>query len=237
MRHWHRWLFLALLLPLVAVANAQKKSVRPGINRVFEDPDIKVWIGRFEGESREIAARCSQILAACKIRPGMSVADIGAGTGLFSRLFASAVGPQGRVYAVDIAARFVQHIQQTCEKEGIKNVRGVVCTPTSVELEPGSIDVAFICDTYHHFEFPTRTMRSIHRALRPSGQVIIIDFHRIEGVSEEWVLRHVRAGQATVTKEIESVGFRFVGESKLLKDNYFLRFEKVTKNSVAPAVR
>jgi predicted methyltransferase len=108
-------------------------------------------------------------------------------------------------------------------------VAGVVCTADSVKLPPASIDVAFVCDTYHHFEFPFRTLASIYEALRPGGQLIVIDFHRIEGKSREWVLNHVRAGQDVVTKEIQASGFKLLGEEKLLSENYFLRFEKVER--------
>lgn len=104
--------------------------------------------------------------------------------------------------------------------------------PDSVNLPEGSIDLAFICDTYHHFEFPYRTMESIHRALKPGASVILVDFHRIEGQSSEWVLSHVRAGQEVFAKEISEAGFRQVDEKKnLLKESYFVRFEK----SDAPA--
>ena len=65
-----------------------------------------------------------------------SVLDIGAGTGLFTRMLAGRVGPQGHVYAVDIAQNFVDHVEQSCQKEGLKNVEGVLCTATSCELPP-----------------------------------------------------------------------------------------------------
>jgi predicted methyltransferase len=94
-------------------------------------------------------------------------------------------------------------------------------------LPEQSVDFAFICDTYHHFEFPLKTMASIHKALKPGGLVVVIDFHRIEGKSREWVLGHVRAGQEVFTKEIEQSGFRTAGEEKgLLQENYFARFVK-----------
>src|SRR5258708_6623529 len=70
------------------VSTAQEKSVRPGINKPFENPDLKDFLNKFEGESREIAAHAKEIVAACKIQPGMVVADVGAGTGLFTRRFA-----------------------------------------------------------------------------------------------------------------------------------------------------
>jgi ubiquinone/menaquinone biosynthesis C-methylase UbiE len=205
----------------------QDKSVRPGINQPFENPDVKEFVGKFEVESREVFAQRRALVAACKLKPGMAVADIGAGTGLFTRLFAKEVGDRGKVYAVDIAPKFIQHIEQTCRESGLQNVIGVVCKTDSAGLPERSIDLAFICDTYHHFEFPFKTMASIHRALRPGGRLVLVDFKRIPGVSSEWVLNHVRAGQEIVTKEILSTGFKLVGEPKLLKDNYCLVFEKV----------
>lgn len=218
---------LALLTLALSAGICQEKSVRPGINDPFRDPDVKEYIGKFETESREIYAERKQIMDVCPVRPGMTVADIGAGTGLFTRMFATAVGPEGKVYAVDIAPKFIDHIEKTCKESGINNVIGVVCTPSSVELPANSIDLAFICDTYHHFEYPHNTMASIHRALRPGGKVVVIDFRRIEGTSREWVLNHVRAGQEVFTKEIVSNGFKLVDEKKFLKENYCLVFEKV----------
>ncbi len=223
---------LAILTLSIGLAAGQEKSVRPGINQPFENPDLKKYIGVFEGESREIFSHRTDIVAACKLKLGMVVGDIGAGTGLFSRLFASEVGAQGKVYAVDIAPKFIEHVEKTCKDAAIKNVVGVVCTPTSATLPAASIDIAFICDTYHHFEFPAKTMRSIHQALRPGGRLILIDFKRVQGVSTDWVMNHVRAGQEVFTKEILESGFRQVAELKLLKDNYCIVFEKVVAGAM-----
>jgi ubiquinone/menaquinone biosynthesis C-methylase UbiE len=222
-----RALVALAILSFIQLVTAQEKSVRPGINKPFENPDVPEYIGKFETESREIFVQRKEIVAACELKPGMSVADVGAGTGLFTRLFAKEVGTRGKVYAVDIAPKFIKHVEKTCKDAGIDNVTGIVCTADSVRLPPKSVDQVFICDTYHHFEFPFRTMASIHEALRPGGKVILIDFHRIEGKSREWVLNHVRAGQDVVVKEIESSGFKKVAEKKLLKENYFLVFDKI----------
>ena len=213
---------------------AQEKSVRPGINDRFKNPDVKEFLGKFEVESRELYAQRREIVAACRLKPGMAVADVGAGTGLFTRLFAQEVGPAGLVYAVEIAPRFLEHIKQTSAAEGLKNVKTVLGSQTSTELPTESIDLAFICDTYHHFEFPFRTMLSIHHALKPGGQLVLIDFHRIEGKSSPWILGHVSAGQDVFVKEITSIGFKLAGEEKFLKENYFARFVKVEKKSAGP---
>src|SRR5262245_55932148 len=216
---------LIVCFPALLPATAQEKSVRPGINKPFENPDLKEFIQKFEGESREIAAHARDIVAACKLKPGMVVADVGAGTGSFTRKFAEAVGEKGKVFAVDIAPTFLRHIEKTCREGKLTNVETVLCDQFSTKLPKDSVDLVFVCDTYHHFEFPQRPLQSIHDALRPGGQVILIDFHRIKGNSSEWVMGHVRAGQEVFVREITAAGFAVAGEEKILKENYFVRFE------------
>lgn len=223
-----RFLFVAIALTPVVAVRAQEKSVNPGINKNFENPDVSEFVGRFEKEGRDAFDHSQEIVAALKLKPGMAVADIGAGTGLFSRKFSPLVGESGKVYAVDISDEFVNHIADLARAQKLKNIIGVVCKPDSVELPPASVDLAFICDAYHHFEFPQKTMRSIHQALRPHGQLVLIDFHRIPGVSSDFVLGHVRGGQEVFAAEVIDAGFKQVEEKKdLLKESYFLRFEKL----------
>ena len=205
---------------------AQEKSVRPGINKSFEKPDVAQFVERFEREGREVYDHRVEIIAACNLKPGMIVADVGSGTGLFTRMMAPQVVEGGRIYAVDIAKEFVQHVETTCQDAGLTNVRGIVCKPDSVELPDESIDLAFICDTYHHFEFPYKTMRSIYRALRPGGQVVLVEFHREENTSSDWVLNHVRANQETFVNEIKLAGLEVVDEKDFLKTSYWMRFKK-----------
>ncbi len=240
-RRWRRWL-AAWVLAVAAAAvswrsappvflTAQEKSVRPGINDSFRRPDLQKYLKTFEGESREIAAKRKEIVAACGVRPGMHVADIGAGTGLFTRLFAREVGPDGKVYAVDISDTFLDYIATTSREQGLANVVTVKGTDHSPNLPEGNIDLAFICDTYHHFEFPLRMMTQIHKALKPGGRVVLIDFHRIPGKSSEWILNHVRAGQEVFEREIAECGFKKVHEDRQigLKENYFVVFEKIER--------
>lgn len=215
---------------------AQEKSVKPGINDSFKNPDPKEFVERFEVESREVYLHRDKIVAACRLRPGQTVADIGAGTGLFTRLFAPVVGPTGRVIAVDIAREFLLHIKDTAADLGQTNVETLLCTADSTELQENTVDVAFICDTYHHFEFPQKTMASLHRALKPGGRVIVVDFKRLPGVSREWTLNHVRAGQEVFEREIVDAGFKKTREeTKLLEENYFVEFTKGESPKTGPA--
>ncbi|MHB8973513.1 MAG: class I SAM-dependent methyltransferase [Pirellulaceae bacterium] len=208
-------------------AHAQKESVKPGINDSFKDPKVTNFVERFEREGREIYDKRNEAVEACGIKEDMAIADVGAGTGLYTRLFAAKTGPKGKVYAVDIAQKFIDHIVRSCQEEKLNNVVGVVCKADSVELPANSVDLVFICDTYHHFEFPQSTMRTIHAALRPGGIVCLVDFERIEEVSSAWTLGHVRVGKEGVRKEVEEAGFELVDEVKgLFKDNFFLKFRK-----------
>ena len=219
-----------LILTLIATCPlyAQEKSVNPGINKSYDTPNVAEFVERFEREGRDAFDHRKEVVAALGLKEGMAVADVGAGTGLFTRLFSPLVGPQGKVYAVDISDEFVAHVEKIANQQKMENIVGVVCKADSAELPPNSVDLAFICDTYHHFEFPGKTMRSIHKALKPKGQVVLIDFHRTPGQSSAWVIGHVRAGQEVFTQEIVAAGFKPVEEKKdLLKESYFVRFEKV----------
>jgi predicted methyltransferase len=230
------WVLALVLAAACGHAAAQQKSVNPGINKPFDNPNVQEFIGLFEREGRDAFDHRQEIVRECRITPGMTVADVGAGTGLFTRMFSPLAGPKGRVYAVDVSDEFVEHVEKTAKEEGLTNVVGVVCTPDSVNLPPESIELAFICDTYHHFEFPERMLASIHRALKSNGQLVLIDFHRIQGQSSDWIMSHVRAGQEAFVKEIVAAGFRQVDEKKgLLKESYFVRFEKAaTPDRAAP---
>ena len=225
----------ACLLILAACAApapqlAPEASVKPGINASYLDPDLDVdeWIARFEGESREIFTHRAALAAAVGIEPGDEVADVGAGTGLFLEPFARAVGPRGTVYAVDIVPAFIEHMTQRIAEVGLERVVPHLCSEDSIDLPARSLDKVFICDVYHHFEYPRHTMTSIHRALRRGGEVVLVDFERIPGVSREWVLGHVRAGKDEVLAELDAFGFDLVEELEVpgLTENYVLRLRK-----------
>lgn len=202
----------------------------PDINKDFLDPnmDVQRWIDRFELESREIYAGRQSILKATGVKPGQRIADIGAGTGLFTRLFAEATGPSGWVFAVDISPNFIEHIRTQLDKSDIRFASPVLSSQKSITLPPNSIDLAFVCDTYHHFEFVPETVQSIHSALIEGGTLVVIDFERIPGKSRQWVIDHVRGDKNRFREEIEAGGFEFVEEVAIpeFEENYLLKFKK-----------
>ncbi len=224
------WLAAACAAPAAAPDGPiDEQPVREGLNTAFLEEDLRIdeWVARFELESREIAAQRSEIVAELALEAGEEVADIGAGTGLFLVPLSEAVGDEGTVYAVEISPGFVEHLSERAHTEGLVNIEVVLCTERECLLPKRAIDVALICDTYHHFTYPRTTLASLYHALRPGGRLFVIDFERIPGVSSEWLLGHVRAGEEQVIAEIEEAGFSFEGEREVgLVDNYMLRFER-----------
>ena len=223
-----RCLLFAVTLATSVVAQTPS-GAKPELNQKFRDPNLKVeeWAQKFETESREIFHQRAGILKAAGLKPGLSVADIGAGTGLFTLPFAAEVGPEGKVYAVEISPKFIEHIKARAVQEKAANVQTVLCTDKSVELPEASVDVAFLCDVYHHFEHPQESLQSFFRARKPGGTLLLIDFIRVEGRSTPFIMGHVRAGQEVFEKEVTAAGFERVEEIKgLLVENYCVRFRK-----------
>lgn len=226
---WSRSTVAGVLLMCLTIGwCADEASVQPGANEHYLKPDLVVseWEERFERERREVYAHRDAIADAVGIKPGMAIADIGAGTGLFVPLFAERVGPGGHVYAVDIVPKFAAHIRDRVAAAGLNQVSVVLSAERSITLPANSVDLIFMCNVYHHIEYPTSVFASIRTALRPQGQLVIIDFERIVGTTKQWILGHVRAGSDVVIKEIETQGFIFDGSVEIegLEDNYILRF-------------
>ncbi|MBW2162751.1 MAG: class I SAM-dependent methyltransferase [Deltaproteobacteria bacterium] len=161
-------------VPVVA-----ESSVRPGINDPYVQPDALDKFTRvLEAETREVAQHRDAIVNAIGLRRGMVVADIGAGTGLFVTEIAKQVGKRGQVFAVDIVPVFLERIRERAEADGLTNVTTIQGEEKGTALEPVSVDLAFMCDTYHHIEFPQTYMRSLFRTLRPGATLVLIDFER-----------------------------------------------------------
>jgi ubiquinone/menaquinone biosynthesis C-methylase UbiE len=213
-------------------ASGARKKVDPSINAQFRNADVKEFIKRFESNDREVYVKRREIVSALELKGGMAVADIGAGTGLFTRLIADQVGPGGKVYAVDISKDFLAHIAKETRRAGQAQVVTIQGSQDSTNLPPRSVDLAFLCDVYHHLESPQKVLASIHEALRPGGALVIVEFDRIEGKSTQFVLKHIRASQSEFRAEIEAAGFQGVPEFRapVLKENFAASFRKVAKD-------
>jgi ubiquinone/menaquinone biosynthesis C-methylase UbiE len=193
--------------------------------------DVSEYIKRFESENRDIAAAKREILNAVAAKPGDRIADIGAGTGMFTREFARIVGPNGRVYPVEISPSFLSHIISEAEKGGYASVlTPVLGTFDSSMLPPDSVDIVFLCSTYHHFGHPERNLASIHRALKPGGRVVLIDFDR-ERAKAPFAREHARAPKEVYFAEFEKAGLTRLATKTgpKMADNFYAEFTKPAK--------
>ncbi|MBK1648981.1 class I SAM-dependent methyltransferase [Rhabdochromatium marinum] len=220
---------VALLLAIPARAAEETspdagRVLSPAMNSYYLEADPDFWRDTFERDGRELYAQRQAIVQALDLQPGQVVADVGAGSGFFSLLFAQAVGPTGRVYAVDISQPFLEAIDERATQADLSQITTVHNDQQHLGLPDNSVDLVFTADSYHHFEFPHAMLAAIKQALRPGGILAIIDFRTDPAVASAWTQGHVRAGKAQVIKEVESAGFRLMDDAAWLHKNFFLRF-------------
>lgn len=222
------YLFLILLFSL-QVVDAQQ-AADDALNGRFtsKDLDVQVWVERFEGEGRDVYDYRNEVVNAIGLQPGQDIADVGAGTGLYEPLFASKVGAEGTVYAVDISPKFIEHIKARARERGLTQVKTILNSERSAELPANSVDFVFVCDTYHHFVYYQDMLASIHSALRSGGQLIIVEFNKVPGKSSDFIMQHVRATKEEVTAEVEAAGFSFTEDIPIagFKETFMRRFVK-----------
>jgi predicted methyltransferase len=190
-----------------------------------EETNVRKWKARFEREDREVAEHRDEIVAQIGLKPGMAVADIGAGTGLFTFALAEAVGRTGTVIAVDVQDYFLEHVRATAARKKLPQVQTVAATQRSPNLPAGSIDAAFFCDAYHHIEHPAPYLADVHAALRPGGRLVIVDYAKSES-AKPFIREHLRATPQEFRAEIEAAGFRFEREWDGLEENFLFVFRK-----------
>lgn len=189
----------------------------------------------FRGPERDRWQKPQEVLAALDLKQGEVVADIGAGTGYFTMLFARAVGPRGKVYAVDISASVLQYLQKEARKQDLKNIQTIVSHKDDPLLPEGSIHLAFFCDTIHEISGRADFYRKVRHALKPNGRMAVIDWiPATTSPGETWKETGGQVSRDLTVREAEEAGFRLVKEPKFLTREYFLVFERMNEPSKRP---
>ncbi len=212
-------LFLALSSYALSTDKGRRHIPFGSIERyieVMEEPERAAW---------QMPERVVEVLP---IRPGWSIADIGAGSGYFSRRFSRAVGPGGTVYAVDIEKGMIDYIDKRSKDEGFKNIKTILAKPDDPLLEEKSVDMVFICDTFHHIEDRTDYVKRLMPALRPGGRLVIVDFKLV--ATPVGPPMRMRLSREQVIREVEAGGFELEGEFYFLPYQYFLIFTRPRQN-------
>jgi len=185
-----RWMFLACVLATGAAlaqpaAFAQRYTPAPasadGIGKRYMGREIAAvmgWQGAgwLEREEREREERTDLLLAALALRPGMVVADIGAGTGYLSRRMAPTVMPGGKVFAVDVQPEMISMLQASARSSGLTQIETQLSSVDDVKLPAASVDLAVMVDVYHELAYPYEVMASLLKALKPGGRVVFVEY-------------------------------------------------------------
>jgi ubiquinone/menaquinone biosynthesis C-methylase UbiE len=179
------------------------------------------WLVRPEREEEE---RPEAMLDALKIKPGSTVADIGAGVGYTSLRMARRVGPKGTVLATDLQPEMLQMLQENARRARVKNVRPILATATDTKLPEGAVDLALMVDVYHECSDPEATLQGLRKALKPGGRLVLVEFR---GEDPEVPIKpEHKMTFAQVRREIEPQGFRFKEKFEFLPWQHIIVFEK-----------
>ena len=179
------------------------------------------WLARREREREEMPEKVIQQL---HLRPGMVVADIGAGTGYYSIRIAREVAPNGKVLANDIQAGMLARVRENAANAHLSNVETILGSESNPHLPTGQVDLAIMVDVYHELSRPQRMLEHIHDALRPGGQLVLLEFRK-EDPSVPIRLEH-KMSVDEIKAEIQPEGFHFVQTIESLPWQHMVFFEK-----------
>ncbi len=204
-------LALTIILPNPAAAQLGSKSAQE-------------WLKTLDSPNRVARLRIDEIISRLRIRPGEVIADIGAGSGLYSLPLARAASPGGKVYAVDIEPGLLDHIAGQAREAQVTNVQTVLGEFSDPDLPATNVDLAFINDVLHHIEHREEYLQNLSRYLKPSARVVIIDFHPELSPHKHDPALQVSKKQAAAW--MAACGFTPAEEFDLFKDKYFVVYAR-----------
>ncbi|HET8945572.1 MAG TPA: class I SAM-dependent methyltransferase [Candidatus Polarisedimenticolia bacterium] len=197
------------------------------VHHGFDDPEK--WAKIFDDPARAAWQKPDEVVAALALEPGMTAADLGAGTGYFTASLSRAVGAKGVVLSIDPEPEMVQYLGRRAHREGLTNVVPVLALFEDPFLPPGRVDRVLIVDTYHHIDDRRAYFHRLGANLAPGGRVAIVDFHKrplpVGPPPEAKLEREV------VVDEMQKAGFRLATEPTFLPYQYFLVFEPTPKGA------
>lgn len=170
------------------------------------------WVQTLEGPQRVATQKIDEVLARLSLKPGMVVADIGAGSGLFSRPLAKAVGPAGKVYAVDIQQDLLDHINQRDKEENIHNIQTVLGEFDDPKLPARDVDLAFINDVLHHIEHRAAYLKALGAYIKPAGRIALIEMDKNDPNTPHRKQPELLVGREEIMKWMSDAGFKLVQE-------------------------
>lgn len=211
------------------VAASLTSSHREAIASERKRPEPGIRSEALQNPRRDQLLQPGRVVAALRLEPGQSVADIGSGPGYFSFRFARVVGPAGRVYGVDIEPEFVAELGRLSRISGLDNVVPVLTSPDSPGLQPASVDLAFFCSVYRHIEDRPGYLRQLRGCLKPNGRVAILEWRKTDALGREIPSPGMpnppqaeRISPEQVVRELRDGGFSILERPEFLEHHFFV---------------
>jgi SAM-dependent methyltransferase len=193
------------------------------------------YIALLEDPKRDEWQKPDTVIEALNLQQGQVVADIGAGSGYFTLRLARAVGPKGTVFALDVDAGMLDYLRQRLAKDALENVKTLLVPPHDPLLIDSSLDLAFLCNAYHHLQDREVYLRKLRKALKPNGRLVIVDFYRKDGMPVGPPM-HMRLNEETVQKELQGGGLKVIQTLTFLPYQYILIAQPTTgASALSPA--
>jgi predicted methyltransferase len=180
-----------------------------------------IWLERAERETQE---QPQLVIDALDIKPGQTIADLGAGSGYYSFRIAPLVGPTGKVLAIDIEPAMLDVIAQRASREHVANIATVRSSARDPNLASHSVDLLFMVDVYHELEYPYEVMSKVREALKPGGRVALVEY-RAEDPAVQIKPVH-KMSEAQVRREMQAAGFKHVKTVRTLPLQHLILFER-----------
>ena len=189
-------------------------------------PPAPEYIRMLEGEKRVAGLQVERVIQSLGIKPGQRIADIGAGSGLFARPLATATGPQGVVYAIDIDPELLRHVEKTAQEKSIANLRTVLAGADDPKI-PEPVDLIVIIDTLHHISNQAAYLSGLRKYLRPGGRIAVIDF------SKTWPEGHENMKYSVETLDgwMKNGGYTQTATYDFLNNDFFVVYTPTTQSS------
>jgi len=220
-----RWLSLTVSLLLAAALLQAFQAVHPLTGRRIAGvmgPGGADWLNRPEREAEENLEGALDVIG---IKPGMTVAEVGAGTGYVALRMAQRVGPGGRVYANDLQPEMLDKLRQNAARAGLTNVQTVLGGETDPRLPAGKMDLIILVDVYHEFSQPQKMLQGIRAALKPDGRLVLLEYRK-EDPNVPIRPEHKMSVSEAKT-EVEAEGFHLGSVLESLPRQHILVFTRV----------
>ena len=213
----------------LALAGALSAQVATQANSQYQtEQGRKAMAAVLGSPDRDATEKPRDLVKAMALQKGMTVADVGTGIGYMLPFLSRAVGPDGRVIAEDIFDDFLAAAKQRAQNQNLGNVTFVKGTETDPTLPEGAVDEVLALDVYHHFDYPEKMLAGIHKALKPGGKLVVVEYYkRPEAMPDGRAMTHIRLDMPDVIKEVEANHFHLLEEKEHVRDvQYMLMLEK-----------